>query len=73
MHQCLKLARQEPIVDEEVFLDREIRVTPLEIAGAVIRDAVAKREVLRPCRRTDRISLDEAQLVDRALQRRGSE
>ena len=60
-------ARHEAVVDEDVLLDAERGVAPLEIAGAVAVDAMAQRQVLRARRRADRVGLHEAERVDRAL------
>ena len=48
MHQALRGPRQDAVVDEEVFFDGESRVACFEVAGSVIVDAMAEREVLRP-------------------------
>jgi hypothetical protein len=73
MHQGLHGARHEAVVHEEVLVDIELVVEPLEIAGAVADHAMAQREVLRTRRRPDRIGLDESKQVERALQRGGRE
>ena len=65
VHQRRHAAADETVVDEEVLFDRQRRVEPFEIAGAIARDAMAQREVLRAGRRADRIGLDEAQALDR--------
>jgi hypothetical protein len=70
MHQREMPSRQEAVVDEGVFLDLQLRVAALEVAGAVAGDAVAQDQVLRARRRADRVGLDEAELVDRATERR---
>ena len=46
--------------DEVVFLDGQARVTRFQIAGAVVLDPVAQRQVLRPRWRPDRIGLSES-------------
>jgi len=69
VHQRLRGARQEAVVDEEVFFDPEARVTPLQVARAVTFHAVAQRQVLRARRGADRVGLHEAELVHGALQR----
>ena len=66
-------ARDEAVVDENVFLHVQRAIEPLEIASGVPADAVAQDEVLRPRRRADRIGLDETEAIDRALQRRWRE
>ena len=60
MHQRLHRPRQKPVVDEEVFLDVQLRVASLEIAGAVALHPVAQRQVLRPRRRTNGVGLYNA-------------
>src|SRR5690242_16264418 len=65
----MQLARHEAVVDEEIFLDRQARITALEVTRAITGDAMAKREVLRAGRRADRVGLDEAQPRDRLHQR----
>ena len=69
MHQLVMRARQIAVVDEEVFLQRQLRIKALEIARAIAGDAMAQRQVLRAGRRADRIGLHESQLVDRAPER----
>ena len=56
MHQGQVLARQETVVDQAVLIDRQARVAAFQIAGAVVLDAVAQRQVLRaaPGRGSDR-------------------
>src|SRR5579864_2757902 len=73
MHQRMNRARHEAVVDEEVFLDAEFRVAALEIAGAVILDAMAQNQILSAGRRANRIGLDKSELVKRTLQRRRRE
>ncbi len=73
VHQAVGVARQEAVVDEEVLIDAELRIAPLEVAGAVVAHAVAQREVLRARRCADGVGLDEAQAVDGAPERRGRE
>src|SRR5437764_4353874 len=68
MHQRVQLARDEAVVDEDVFLDVERSVAPLEIPRRIPADAVPQSEVLRPRRRADRVGLHEPQAIERALQ-----
>ena len=70
MHQLVHSAGDEAVVDEDVLFDVECRIIPLEIAGTIVLDAVAERQVLRPRRRADRISLHETKRIERARQRR---
>ena len=69
VHQRLHRAGDEAVVDEDVFVNVEARVATFEIAGAIARHAVTKREILRAGRRADRVRLDEAEHVECALQR----
>src|SRR5579872_4329052 len=73
MHQRLNLAGYKSVVDEEVFLHTERRVASLEVAGAIIEHARAQRQVLCASRRTNWVGLYEAELVQRAFQRRRRE
>src|SRR5437879_611481 len=57
-------AREESVIDEVVFLDREFRVTPLQIAGAIVFYSMAQNQILRARRRPDRVGLHEAELSD---------
>jgi hypothetical protein len=66
-------ARQEAIVDEEVFFQRQPRVAALQLAGAVVAHAVAQDQVLRARRCAQRIGLHEAQAADGRRQRGGRE
>ena len=63
MHQRVHLVGDETVVDEEVFVNVERRVTALEVSGAIVLDAVAQRQVLRARRRADRVGLDEAEFL----------
>src|ERR1700722_6677132 len=69
VHQLVMRPRQIAIVDEEVFLQRELRVEALEIAGSIARHPMAQSQVLRASRGADRIGLHESELVDRPPQR----
>ena len=73
MHQCLDGARHEAVGDEEILLDAERRVAAFEVAGMVVVDAMAQREILRACRRPDRIRLHESKPVEGAFERGGRE
>ena len=55
-------------LDVPIVADRQS--AHLKIAGPIILDAVAQRQVLCACRRADRIRLYEAERVQRARQRR---
>ena len=59
-----------PIVLDELVA---ISAATLQIAGAVVLDAMAQRQVLRACGGADRVGLHETQAHDGALQGRGFE
>ncbi len=61
--------RHEAVVDEDVLLDAEGGVAPLQVAGSIALDAMAQREVLGAGRRPDRVGLHEAERVEGALER----
>jgi len=69
MHQGVILSRQKTVVDEEILLDGQARVTPFEVAGAVAGHAVPERQILRTGGRADGVGLDEAKLLDGATER----
>ena len=69
VHQVMVRARQEAVVDEEVFFDRQLRIAAFEVAGAVAGHAVTQGEVLRARRGADRIGLHEAEFIDRTRER----
>ena len=68
MHQRLKFPSHEAIIDEEVFMDSKLRVAPFEIAGAISLYTMPEDQVLRTCRRADRISLHKTHPVQRSPQ-----
>ncbi len=68
MHERVYGARHEAVVDEEILFEAELRVVALEIAGAVAPDAMAQHQVLSAGGGANRIGLDEAELVERALE-----
>jgi hypothetical protein len=71
VHQLVRVARQEAVVDEVVLFQRHPRVPALQVAGAVVAHALAQRQVLGACRRTDRVGLHEAQPLHGLGQRGG--
>ena len=73
VHQRRDVSGDEAVVDEDVFLDAERRIQPLEIAGAVVDGAMTQRQVLRARRRADGIRLHESQPAQRAFQRGSGE
>jgi hypothetical protein len=68
MHERENRARNEAVIDDEILLDIEHGIAPVEIARAIAGDAVAQHQVLRTCRRTDRIGLHEPAVLDCLLQ-----
>src|ERR1700690_3099437 len=66
MHECLHLARDKTVVDEEIFFDVGLRVASFQVAGAIAFDPVTQDEVLRPRGSANRIRLYETHLVQRS-------
>jgi hypothetical protein len=64
LHQRVHGTRQKPIVDEDILLDFDLGITPLEVACSIAVDAVTKRQVLGARRRANRIGLHEAEACD---------
>src|ERR1051326_7790153 len=50
MHQFLNSTGDEPIVDEEIFVDIELLVLTFEVACTIVFYSMAQDQVLRPCR-----------------------
>jgi hypothetical protein len=63
------LVRQEPVINEIVFFNRECRIAALKIADTVVPNTVTKNQVLRTRGSPDRISLNEAQALNGPPQR----
>ena len=61
-------ARDKAVVDEDVLFDRQRRVQPFEVAGAIAPDAMSQGEILCPGGGANRIRLHETEPVDRARQ-----
>jgi hypothetical protein len=55
----------EAIGVEAAFLDRERRIVAREVAGLIPGDSKAQDQILRRCRRPDRIGLHEPESLDR--------
>src|SRR5215469_9727035 len=70
MHQRLEFVRDETIVDEKIFFDAEFYIATLQIACAVVANAMPQDQVLRPRWCANRVGLHESQVVERAFQRR---
>jgi hypothetical protein len=62
----MRVAWQETIVDEEVFLDRELWITTLKVASTIVTYTVAQDQILGARRCANWIGLDKAQALDRA-------
>ncbi len=68
MHESLNRFCHEPVHDEEVFLDPQLRIEPFEIARVIIFCAMAQYKILGTRRRTDRIRLDKPYALEGAFQ-----
>src|SRR5260370_36701414 len=68
VHERLNRLCHEPVHDEEVFLDVQLRIEPFEIAGVIIFCAMAQYKVLGTRGRTDRIGLDKAHALESSFQ-----
>src|SRR5580692_4538746 len=55
------LARQEPVVDEEGLFDRQARIAALQLADAIVFNAVREDQILGASGRANRVGLDKAQ------------
>ena len=73
MQERMRVARQESIVDEEVFFDRELWITTLEVASTIVAHTMAEDQVLGARWRANWIGLNKAQALDRARERHGAE
>jgi hypothetical protein len=71
MHERVRAAGQESVIDEEVLFDGERVIMALQVAGTIARDAVPQRQILGTCRRADRIGLDETEPLDGGRKRHG--
>ena len=65
MQERVRVARQESIVDEEVFFDRELRITALKVASPIVAHAMAQDQILGARWCANWIGLDKAQALDR--------
>ena len=68
MHQAEHAIGDEAVVDEEVLVDVQAGVAALQIARAVVRHTVPQRQILRACRRSNRVSLHETECLERLRQ-----
>ncbi len=73
MHQRLYGVRHEAVADKEVLLDAELGVAPFEVAGAVLLDTMAQRQVLGARWGADRVGLHKTEPMEGAFQRGGRE
>jgi hypothetical protein len=62
----MRVARQESVIDEEVFFNRELWITTLKIAGAIVAHTMAQGKILGARWCANWIGLDKAQAVNRA-------
>jgi hypothetical protein len=56
-----RLAKQEPVVDEEGLFDRQARIAALQLADAIVFNAVREDQILGASGRANRVGLDKAQ------------
>jgi hypothetical protein len=68
MHQVEHVVGHEAVVDEEVLMDVQAGVPALQITCAVVRHTVPQRQILRACRRSNRVSLHETECLERLRQ-----
>src|ERR1051325_9906860 len=68
VHQRLQRPGDICAVDEGVFLDVELRIATLKIAGAIVFDTMSQNEILSPCGRANRISLHKPHLLEGAIE-----
>src|SRR5882724_10211189 len=61
MQQGQGLARQETIVNEESLFDRQARIAALQLAGAIVFNAVREDQILGASGRPHRVGLDKPQ------------
>ena len=61
MQQGQGLARQETIVNEEGLFDRQARIAALQLAGAIVFNAVREDQILGASGHAHRVGLDKAQ------------
>ncbi len=61
MQQGQGLARQETVVDEEGLFDRQARIAALQLADAIVFNAVREDQILGASGRANRVGLDKAQ------------
>lgn len=58
------VAGQKTVVDETVFINIQLRITPLQISRLVAFHAVAQYQILRPRWSAHRVGLQEAEFTD---------
>ena len=68
MQQAHGLARHETVIDEEGLFNREARVAALQLAGAIVCDALREDEVLRAGGRAHRVGLEKPEARNGPLQ-----
>jgi hypothetical protein len=68
MHKPLQRPRDEAVVDEVVLFDVERWVTAFQVTRPVADDPMAQDQILRACRRTDRIGLNKGHRLESSFQ-----
>jgi hypothetical protein len=66
MQERMRVARQESIVDKEVFFDRELWIMTFKVASTIVMHAMTQDQILGACWRANWIGLDKPQALDRA-------
>ncbi len=61
MEQGQALARQETVVEEEGFFDRQARVAALQLAGAIVLNTLREDQILGASGGPHRVGLEKAQ------------
>src|SRR5581483_12286333 len=64
MHQGLQFPGYKSVIDEEIFLNSELRIAPIEVAGVIIPNPRPEDKILSPRRSADRIGLHELQPLE---------
>ena len=69
MQQVPHPPRQKAVRVKVILFDLQMWILALEIAGAVVGNALAENQILGASGRANRIGLNESQAIDRVLQR----
>ena len=67
VHQRLQSTRDITVVHKEIFFNIELRITTLEIARVIILHTMSQYQILRACRRPNRIGLYKPHLLKGAI------